>query len=111
MIQDENAQQSVTYLKTLLSRLSGLLAQHSTPFFSPRYAGHMNSDLTLAGILGYLVGMLYNQNNVTPESGPLTTHIEYEVCQELCHMLGYDIPHAWGHLTSGGSIANLESMW
>jgi len=26
-------------------------------------------------------------------------------------MLGYDPTHAWGHITCGGSVANLESIW
>lgn len=67
--------------------------------------------------------MLYNPNNVAPEASPLTTLIEYEVGQDLCEMLGFkrqpadqnadqaDGPYGWGHITCGGSIANLESMW
>ena len=67
--------------------------------------------------------MLYNPNNVAPEASPLTTLIEYEVGQDLCALLGFrrippsgtfdtsGEPLGWGHITCGGSIANLESMW
>ena len=68
--------------------------------------------------------MLYNPNNVAPESSPVTSLIEYWVGQDLCELLGYrrassvnevtsysTEPVGWGHITSGGSIANLESMW
>jgi hypothetical protein len=78
----------------------------------------MTSDITLPATLGYLVGMLYNQNNVAPEGGPLTTQLEYNVGQNLCDMLGFtekgksnmDVT-PWSHLTCGGSVSNLESMW
>lgn len=67
--------------------------------------------------------MMYNPNNVAPEASPLTSIIEYEVGQDLCVLLGYrrqpasgttntsTEPTGWGHITCGGSVANLESMW
>ncbi|KAJ7785194.1 pyridoxal phosphate-dependent transferase [Mycena maculata] len=109
--------------------LSGLLAKHSCPSFSPRYAGHQTFETTLPAILGYVLGLLYNQNNLSPEIGPLTSWIEYVVGQQLCKMVGYsynniesesdllnpenssDDPVGWGHITCDGSVANLESMW
>ncbi|KAJ7043065.1 pyridoxal phosphate-dependent transferase [Mycena alexandri] len=112
-----------------LKMLSGLLATHSCPSFSPRYAGHQTFDTTLPAILGYVVGLLYNQNNLSPEIGPLTSWLEYIVGQQLCKMVGYahnDIASepdlkisvvepgdrvGWGHITGSGSVANLESMW
>ena len=36
------------------------LLKRSIPFFSPRYVGHMNTDLLMPGILGYFSAMLYN---------------------------------------------------
>ncbi len=42
------------------------------PFYSPRYNAHMLSDQTIPSVLGYFAGMLYNPNNVTPESAPVT---------------------------------------
>ncbi|PVF93464.1 PLP-dependent transferase [Serendipita vermifera] len=120
-IKNPYAEQSVEYLNALLKDLAKQLAEHSAPFFSPRYAGHMTSDITLPASLGYLIGMLYNQNNVAPEGGPLTTQLEYYVGQELCNMLGFvpeeqsREPHLkvtpWCHITCGGSVSNLESMW
>ncbi|KAF5367520.1 hypothetical protein D9758_003623 [Tetrapyrgos nigripes] len=100
-----------------LNFISQGLAEHSVPFFSPRYAGHMSFDVSLPAVLGYLAAMQYNQNNVTPEASPFSSFIEYTVGQQLCSMLGYNTqnsegePAGWGHITCGGSIANLESMW
>jgi glutamate/tyrosine decarboxylase-like PLP-dependent enzyme len=93
----------------------------SVPFFSMRYQGHMNWDLTIPGILGYFAGMLYNPNNVAFEGSTATTILELLVGDDLCRMLGYTIPEPtevergavrpWGHITADGTIANIEAIW
>ncbi|KAL8803494.1 MAG: hypothetical protein Q9200_006185 [Gallowayella weberi] len=62
--------------------------------------------------------MLYNPNNVSIEASPLTMIAEIEAGQQLCEMFGFNLksevknaPIGWGHITSGGSVANLESIW
>ena len=42
------------------------------PFYSSRYIAHMLSDTLLPSIIGYVSGMLYNPNNITPEAAPVT---------------------------------------
>ena len=42
-------------MKDLLATLSKYMAEHNIPFYSPRYNGHMNADLSLPGTLGYMV--------------------------------------------------------
>ena len=123
---DEEMKRSPEYLQTLGStreNYRSLLAflKKSVPFFSARYQGHMNSDLLIPGILGYFAAMLYNANNVAFEGSTATTLLEMSVGDDLCRMLGYAIPDAgairaaavrpWGHLTSGGSVANVEAIW
>ena len=54
---------------------------------------------------------MYNQNNAAQEASPVTTSYEIEVGEDLCEMLGYDKSKSRGHLTAGGSIANIEAMW
>lgn len=93
-------------LLTLLGQLKG-----GVPFFSPRYIGHMASDLTMAGLIGYFATMLYNPNNVAAEASPVTTRMELEVAEDLARMVGYDPKRQWGHLTSGGTVANFEALW
>ncbi|MEM9923123.1 MAG: hypothetical protein AAF915_05120 [Cyanobacteria bacterium P01_D01_bin.50] len=93
----------------------------SVPFFSMRYQGHMNWDTTMPAILGYFAAMLYNPNNVAFEGSTATTLLEMWVGDDLCRMLGYTIPdeseiengaiRAWGHITCGGTIANIEAIW
>lgn len=99
--------------------LAGL--RNDFPFYSPRYIGHMISDQTLPSILGYFAGLLYNPNNVTPESSPVTLGWELEVGADILRMVGYTPPPAggrpskeefgWAHVTSGGTVANLEALW
>lgn len=86
----------------------------SIPLSSYRNQSHMYWDITLPGIAGYLAGMLHNQNQAAAEASPVTTALEYAVGLQLCEMLGYDPEGAikpWGHITVGGSIANVEALW
>ncbi len=88
--------------------------QLSAPLASMRYQGHMLWDQALPATVGMFAGMLYNQNNVAAEASPVTTRLEIEVGIDLCRMLGYgsqpNLP-PWGHITSGGSVANIEALW
>ncbi len=88
----------------------------SVPFFSPRYIGHMAADLLLPGVLAQIMTMLYNPNNVSDDAAPATLEKELEVGFMLAEMFGFStepraVPTAWGHLTSGGTVANYEGLW
>jgi len=92
--------------------------QESGAFFSMRSQGHMLWDVTIPGLAGYFAAMLYNQNNVAAEAGPVTTMMEIAVGDDLCRMLGFFVPsdpqatpRSWGHITCDGSIANMEGLW
>lgn len=92
-------------LTELLGRLKG-----DCPFYSPRYAGHMLAEQTLPSIAGYFATMLYNPNNVSSESSPVTLELELEVSRTIATMLGHD-EAGWAHLCSGGTAANIEALW
>jgi glutamate/tyrosine decarboxylase-like PLP-dependent enzyme len=98
---------------TLTQELMGLLAElkRDVPFFSGRYKGHMVFEQTIAAQVGYFAAMLYNPNNVASEISPVTTRLEIEAAADLARMIGYDPAMSWGHLTSGGTIANFEALW
>jgi glutamate/tyrosine decarboxylase-like PLP-dependent enzyme len=103
-------ERSISLLSQELMELLGEL-KAGVPFASPRYVGHMTSDLTMASMVGYFASMLYNPNNVAAEASPVTTRLELEVAAQLARMVGYDPARQWGHLTSGGTVANLEALW
>ena len=98
-----------------LIRLSGEL-KRSVPIFHPRYVGHMSSDLLIPGLVARILTTLYNPNNVSEESAPVTLTHELETGRDLAAMFGFNVdpsvePCAWGHLTSGGTLANYEALW
>ncbi|KAK4668537.1 uncharacterized protein QC764_708110 [Podospora pseudoanserina] len=106
----EDYQNSIKTLTSDVDKLSLELAAKSVPFWSPRYNAHMNMDVALSSIVGYMTAMMYNPNNVATEASPHTTKLEREVGQELARMLGYGTD-SWGHITCDGSVANLEAIW
>lgn len=122
----EDIKASVEYVHAkglLTDSFRGLLAflKKSVPFFSMRYQGHMNWDLTIPGLLGYFSAMLYNPNNVAFEGSTATTFLELLVGDDICRMLGFEIPaeaeigrgavRPWGHVTCDGTVANIEALW
>ena len=79
------------------------------PFGSPRYVGQMLKPPHPAAVLGYTTAMLINPNNHALDGGPATAAMEKEVVARIAGMFGYD--EHLGHLTSSGTIANLEALW
>ncbi len=98
------------YMTSNLDNVLNDLKAHF-PFYSPRYIAHMLSEQTLPGVLGYFAGMLYNPNNVTDEAAPVTVRLELEVGRMISEMIGYDPGESWAHITSGGTVANIEALW
>jgi glutamate/tyrosine decarboxylase-like PLP-dependent enzyme len=115
MTNQDEYKNSLAKVRLELHNLTAKL-KRSVPFFNPRYIGHMSSDLMLPGLLAQLITVFYNPNNITGESGEVTLQMELEVGNQFARLFGYNTeknkyPCAWGHLTSGGTIANYESLW
>src|SRR5215831_14789787 len=79
------------------------------PYFHPSYAGQMLKPPHPAAVAGYLATMLNNPNNHALDGGPATAKMEREVVADLAAMFGFGT-HL-GHLTSSGTIANLEALY
>lgn len=92
-------------LAELLGRLHG-----NYPFFHPRYIGQMLKPPHPAAVAGYLAAMLHNPNNHALDGGPPTSAMEKELIPKLATMFGFD-GSTLGHLTSSGTIANLEALF
>ena len=89
--------------------------KRSVPFHSPRYIGHMVSDLLLPGLAAQFLTLPYNPNNVSVDAAPVTIDMELKAGLQLARMFGYvDDPArpdcAFGHLTSGGTLANFQAL-
>ena len=105
--------QHEAWTDSLTSTLDSVLNQLKDhfPLHSPRYIAHMLSEQTLPAVHGYFAGMLFNPNNVTDEAAPITVDLELEVGRMIGEMLGYNPKRCWAHVTSGGTVANLEALW
>lgn len=89
----------------LVTRFEG-----EVPKFSPRYVGHMFSEISLPALIGHIVTLLHNPNNISGESSRVGIKIEDEAIQALAAMVGFSTTDATGHFTSGGTVANLEAL-
>src|SRR5687768_8571507 len=101
-------------LRRELHTLSAAL-KRSVPFHSPRYLGHMVSDLALPGLAAQMLTLPYNPNNVSEDAAPVTIDLEIRVGLQLARLFGYDDDPAhagcaFGHLTSGGTVANYQAL-
>jgi glutamate/tyrosine decarboxylase-like PLP-dependent enzyme len=82
----------------------------SYPFHHPRYAGQMLKPPHPVASAAYTAAMHVNANNHALDGGAATSAMEVEVMRELAAMFGFPAD-ALGHLTSSGTIANLEALW
>lgn len=85
--------------------------EEEIPQFSPRYIGHMYSEISLPALLGHFVALLHNPNNISTEAAKVGAVIESEAIADLAGMIGFDSTQATGHFTSGGTVANIEALW
>src|SRR5260221_6829652 len=79
------------------------------PYSHPLYAGQMLKPPHPAAVAGYVAAMLVNPNNHALDGGKVTSEMEKEVVAELAGMFG--LQTHLGHLTSSGTIANLEALY
>ena len=79
------------------------------PFFHPDYAGQMLKPPHPIALAAYLAAARINPNNHALDGGPATAELEKEVVADMARMFGYG--EHLGHLTSSGTIANLEALW
>ncbi|MDQ2978274.1 MAG: aspartate aminotransferase family protein, partial [Acidobacteriota bacterium] len=79
------------------------------PYFHPLYAGQMLKPPHAVARLAYALAMWINPNNHALDGGRATSAMEKEAVAELAAMFGWKT-HL-GHLTGGGTMANLEALW
>lgn len=101
-VQPEKAEQ-------LFKRLTRRL-KCNYPFEHPVYAGQMLKPPHEIARAAYALAMSINPNNHALDGGPPSSEMEKEVIAKLAYFFGYGEEYL-GHLTSGGTIANLEALW
>lgn len=98
---------SKKYIKIFQKLFKRLL--NTYPTFHPNYIGQMIKPPADVASLSYFYALLFNSNNHALDGGPETSYLEKEAIAELAKMVGYK--NYLGHLTSGGTMANLEGLW
>jgi tyrosine decarboxylase/aspartate 1-decarboxylase len=79
------------------------------PYFHPLYAGQMLKPPHPVARLAYTLAMFINPNNHALDGGRATSALEKEAVAEIAAMFGWQ--NFLGHLTGGGTMANLEALW
>jgi glutamate/tyrosine decarboxylase-like PLP-dependent enzyme len=83
--------------------------QDNYPYFHPLYAGQMLKPPHPVARLAYALSLWLNPNNHALDGGRASSALEREAVAALAAMFGWET-HL-GHLTGGGTMANLEALW
>ncbi len=83
------------------------------PYFHPLYAGQMMKPPHPIARAAYAMAMWINPNNHSLDGGRASSRFEVEAVAEIAQMFGWerDKKGHLGHLTGGGTVANLEALW
>jgi glutamate/tyrosine decarboxylase-like PLP-dependent enzyme len=79
------------------------------PYFHPFYAGQMLKPPHPVARLAYMLSLWINPNNHAIDGGRASSQMEKEAVAAIAAMYGWQ--EHLGHLTSGGTMANLEALW
>ena len=79
------------------------------PYFHPLYAGQMLKPPHPLARAAYALAMAINPNNHALDGGRASSRMEVEAVRAIAGMFGWT--QYLGHLTSGGTFANLEALW
>jgi glutamate/tyrosine decarboxylase-like PLP-dependent enzyme len=79
------------------------------PYAHPYYAGQMLKPPHAVARLAYTLALWINPNNHALDGGRASSKMEREAVHAIANMFGWQ--SYLGHLTSGGTMANLEALW
>ncbi|MGA7966179.1 MAG: aminotransferase class V-fold PLP-dependent enzyme [Gammaproteobacteria bacterium] len=79
------------------------------PYQHPLYVGQMLKPPHPVARIAYALAMDINPNNHALDGGRASSRMEKDAIAALADMIGFKT-HL-GHLTSGGTVANLEALW
>jgi len=83
--------------------------QDNFPYYHPQYAGQMLKPPHPVARLAYALSLWVNPNNHALDGGRASSAMEKECIVDLGRVFGWEEP--LGHLTGGGTMANLEALW
>ncbi len=83
--------------------------QDNYPYYHPQYAGQMLKPPHAIARIAYAMSLWVNPNNHALDGSRASSPLEKECIEALGAMYGWQ-GHL-GHLTGGGTMANLEALW
>jgi tyrosine decarboxylase / aspartate 1-decarboxylase len=83
--------------------------QDNYPYAHPLYAGQMLKPPHPIARAAYALAMSVNPNNHALDGGRASSAMEIEAVAAIAKMFSW--PQHLGHLSSGGTFANLEALW
>jgi glutamate/tyrosine decarboxylase-like PLP-dependent enzyme len=95
-----------------IERVLGTVAERladNYPYFHPLYAGQMLKSPHPMARAAYALAMSLNPNNHARDGGRASSEMEIEAVREIAGVFGWS--EYLGHLTSSGTLANLEALW
>jgi tyrosine decarboxylase/aspartate 1-decarboxylase len=98
----------VERLRPVLLELAERL-RDNYPYHHPLYAGQMMKPPHPVARLSHALATYLNPNNHALDGGRATSAMEKEAVAEIAAMFGWR-EHV-GHLTGGGTLANMEALW
>ncbi len=104
----QNPAPAIDAMAAVMSRVAERMADNY-PYFHPLYAGQMLKPPHPLARAAYALAMGINPNNHALDGGRASSRMEVEAVREIASMFGWS--HYLGHLTSGGTFANLEALW
>lgn len=95
-------------MAAVMSEVAARMADNY-PYFHPLYAGQMLKPPHPLARAAYALAMAINPNNHALDGGRASSRMEVEAVHAIAWMFGWT--EYLGHLTSGGTFANLEALW
>lgn len=95
-------------IKTVLNEVAERM-KDNFPYPHPLYVGQMLKPPHAVARLAYMLSLFINPNNHALDGGRASSAMEKSAVANIALMLGYK--EHLGHLTSGGTMANLEALW
>src|SRR5271168_3784753 len=99
---------AIDAMAAVMSQVAERMADNY-PYFHPLYAGQMLKPPHPLARAAYALAMCINPNNHALDGGRASSRMEVEAVRAIAAMFGWT--EYLGHLTSGGTFANLEALW
>lgn len=105
---EHSSELNIARLETTLAAVAERM-QDNYPYQHPHYVGQMIKPPHPVARMAYMLAMYINPNNHALDGGRASSALEKEAVASLAAMYGW--PKHLGHLTSGGTMANMEALW